>query len=136
MGRVEVEVALANFGEIAIARNNPASAPHRKLILQGVVDTGATRLVLPAKAVHDLDLRPAGTTTVRYGDHRLAQREMVKEVWLSIMGREGIFSAIVEPGRDTVLIGAIVLEELDLLVDCGLQRLYPRDPERIVSEIG
>jgi hypothetical protein len=28
-----------------------------------------------------------------------------------------------------------VLEELDLILDCTGQRLVPRDPERIVSEI-
>ena len=33
------------------------------------------------------------------------------------------------------LIGAIVLEDLDLLVDCTNQRLVPRDPKYVVSEI-
>ena len=33
------------------------------------------------------------------------------------------------------LIGAIVLEELDLLVDCGTQSLYPREPDSILTEI-
>ena len=46
-----------------------------------------------------------------------------------------MFSAIVEPVRDSVLIGAIVMEELDFLVDCERQQLVPRDPEQIVSEI-
>jgi hypothetical protein len=32
-------------------------------------------------------------------------------------------------------IGAHVLEELDFLVDCEKQRLVPRDPKFIVSEI-
>jgi hypothetical protein len=51
------------------------------------------------------------------------------------MGRHGLFSAIVEPKRATALIGAIVLEELDLMVDCTTQTLHPRDPKGIVSEI-
>jgi hypothetical protein len=36
---------------------------------------------------------------------------------------------------ETALIGAIVLEDLDLLVDCTKQKLYPRDPDFVVSEI-
>jgi hypothetical protein len=49
-------------------------------------------------------------------------------------GRERVFNAIVEPERESVLIGAIVLEELGFLVDCPGQRLVPRDPKQIVSE--
>ena len=45
------------------------------------------------------------------------------------------FSAIIEPKRDTALIGAIVLEELDLVADCVTQTVHPRDPRGIVSEI-
>jgi hypothetical protein len=41
----------------------------------------------------------------------------------------------VEPRRTTALIGAIVLEELDFIVDCARQTLRPRDPDGIVSEI-
>jgi hypothetical protein len=51
-----------------------------------------------------------------------------------LQGRDSIFKAAVEPKRDTALIGAIVLEDLDFLVDCEKQRLVPRDPRFIVSE--
>jgi hypothetical protein len=37
-------------------------------------------------------------------------------------------TAIIEPKRETALIGAIVLEYLDLLVDCTAQKVVPRDP--------
>lgn len=60
---------------------------------------------------------------------------MVRDVWLRLEGREGVFSAVVEPGRETVLVGAIVLEDLDLLADRSAQTVWPRDPERIVSEL-
>jgi len=33
------------------------------------------------------------------------------------------------------LIGAIVLEDLDLLVDCQNQRVVPRDPSGAIYEI-
>jgi hypothetical protein len=56
-------------------------------------------------------------------------------VRLHLQGRDGIFTAVVEPKRDTALIGAIVLEDLDFLVDCQKQRLVPRDPDFVVSEI-
>jgi hypothetical protein len=43
--------------------------------------------------------------------------------------------AIVEPKRETALIGAMVLEGLDLLVDSKNQRLIPRDPSGPIFEI-
>ncbi len=49
--------------------------------------------------------------------------------------RTGVFTAVVESERTSALIGAIVMEDHDLIVDCTRQTLVPRDPERLVSEI-
>ena len=51
------------------------------------------------------------------------------------MGRHGTFRAIVAPNRREPLIGAIVLEDLDLLVDCSKQRVHPRDPQHMTGNI-
>jgi hypothetical protein len=59
----------------------------------------------------------------------------VQEVYVKLQGRDGVFTAIVEPKRRTALIGAIILEDLDFLVDCTKRRLVPRDPRYVVSEI-
>ena len=47
----------------------------------------------------------------------------------------GIFSAIVEPDRSDALLGAIVMEELDFLVDCISNTVQPRDPNTTISEV-
>jgi hypothetical protein len=60
---------------------------------------------------------------------------MVEGVYVQILGRHSPFSAIVEPKRRSALIGAMVLESLDLLVDCPNQRLVPRDSRYLTSEI-
>jgi hypothetical protein len=72
---------------------------------------------------------------VRYANQRREKRRPVSNVWLQMYGRHGVFSAVVEPNRRDAIIGAIVLEELDLIVDCGTQSLYPREPDAIVTEI-
>jgi hypothetical protein len=59
----------------------------------------------------------------------------VSNVWLQLLGRHGVFTAVVEPDREDALIGTFVLEELDLLVDCATQSLYPREPDAILTEI-
>ena len=91
--------------------------------------------MLPESAVGALGLRETGETSVRFADGRRVKRKVVGDVELSIFGRTGVFSAVVEPGRDDALVGAIVLEELDLIVDCVSQKLKPRDPDTTITEV-
>jgi predicted aspartyl protease len=136
VGRFSVEFTVANNREV-LRLGPTAQIPEgvKKIALSGVVDSGAARLVLPQRVADELQLQPEGETTVRYADQRREKRPLVSNVWLELLGRHGVFSAVVEPGRNDALIGAIVLEELDLLIDCTTQSLYPREPDSILTEI-
>ncbi len=136
MSRFAVDVEVANFVDIAEAREGKLDpARVRRTRIKGIVDPGAARLVLPKKVVDDLGLLVVGTTTVRYADGRTAERDMVETAYIEIQGRSGAFRASVEPNRTSALIGALVLEDFDFLVDCSKQKLVPRDPKGIISEI-
>ena len=136
MGRFAVQVVVANNREVVnVAVGDPIPDSVNHCTVSGIVDSGAARLVLPQRVVDLLKLPIDGEATVRYADRRRAKRMLVSNVWLQLQGRHGVFSAIVEPDRDDALIGAIVLEELDLLVDCGTQSIYPREPDAILAEI-
>lgn len=136
MGRFSVEFTVANNEDVVRARSGELDWDEvRKIQISGVVDSGAARLVLPKSVANKLGLEPTGKTKVRYADQRTSSRDVARYIWLELLGREGVFSAIVEPKRDTALIGAIVLEELDLVVDCTTNTLHPRDPKWIISEI-
>lgn len=136
MGRFSVQLVVANNREILQAEPDvPIPDGVKHLVLSGVVDSGAARLVLPQQAADELQLQTHGETTVRYADGRRERRQVVSNVWLQLLGRDGVFSAVVETGREDALIGAIVLEELDLLVDCTSQALRPREADFILTEI-
>jgi predicted aspartyl protease len=136
MGRIDVTVTIANNFRVMHAKEGTIpSSEIAKVEVRGIVDTGAAKLVLPQRVADELNLMPAGTVRVRYADNRSAKRPMVENVWLELAGRAGVFSAILEPKRETALIGAIVLEELDLICDCVTQSVRPRDPHGIISEI-
>ena len=136
MGRFSVEVELANHKDLFRAEAGLIPPEQvRRARVRGVVDSGATRLVIPAMIAQQLGLETAGSAKVRYADGRTAERSIVKDIHLAYGGRESVFNAIVEPGRESVLLGAIVLEDLDFVVDCIGQRLVPRDPKQIVSEV-
>jgi predicted aspartyl protease len=136
MGRFKVEIELANNDDVILAKKGHLAPDKvRRVKIQGVVDSGATRLVLPLVVIRQLGLEPTSKVKVRYADGRSAKRDRVNGVYLQLLGRDSVFNATVEPKRDTALIGAIVLEDLDLLVDCSNLRLVPRDPKYVVSEI-
>ena len=82
--------------------------------------------MIPETTARQLGLETAGTAKFRYADGRTDERNIVRDIQLSYGGRESTFNAIVEPSRESALIGAIVLEDLDFLVDCSGQRLVPR----------
>jgi predicted aspartyl protease len=107
----------------------------RRLTISGTVDSGATRLVLPESVVKQLGVPVTAKVKVRYASRGTAKRDAVKGVFVRLLGRDGVFTAVVEPKRRTALIGAIVLEDLDFVVDCTGQELVPRDPRYVVSEL-
>jgi predicted aspartyl protease len=135
MGRFSVDVELANDEDLFRAKAGMIAPDKvRRITIRGVVDSGATRLVIPGAVAQKLGLEISGSAKVRYADGHTADRSIVQRVHLKLHGRESIFNAIVEPARESVLIGAIVMEDLDFLIDCSGQRLVPRDPNQIISE--
>jgi clan AA aspartic protease len=136
VGRFSVPFDVAN--NIDVQQASLGQIPRdqvRRLTIEGVVDSGATRLILPASVVKQLGVPKVGRTKTKYADGRMGQRDVVDEVRINLLGRSCVLNAIVEPNRETALIGAIVLETLDFIVDCTHQKLVPRDPKQIVSEI-
>ncbi|HMC64448.1 MAG TPA: retroviral-like aspartic protease family protein [Gemmataceae bacterium] len=136
MSRFSIDFVVANNRDLVKAEDglfDPAKV--RKFTIKGVVDSGATRLVLPQSIAKQLGLPTTGKVKVRYADGHTAHRNQVDNVHVEILGRSTTCWAIVEPRRRNALIGAILLEDLDLLIDCRHERLVPRDPKYVVSEI-
>lgn len=136
VGRFSVELEVANNDDLALMRRGLLPADQvRRETLQALVDSGATKLVLPEAVVKRLGLPLGNPLKVRYADGRSSRRQEAQGALVKLLGREDTFSAIVEPKRETALIGAMVLEGLDLLVDCTTQRVVPRDPSGPIFEI-
>ena len=136
MGRFSVKLQLANEQDMFLASKGLLPADQvRRAEIDGLVDSGATRLVLPEKIGRDLGVPEGSSVVVKYADNRTADRASVHNVWLKIDGREAAFSAVLEPNRTTALVGAIVMEELDLVIDCTTQKLTPRDPDHVIAEL-
>jgi hypothetical protein len=94
-------------------------------------------LVLPGWLQEQLQFPVIRRQLVRYANEEAAEREVVYGVEVTVCGRTGVFEAVIEPAKRYGLLGAIVLEALDLIADPRSQRLYvnPRSPDLPMAEI-
>lgn len=124
MGAVWTQVKLTNAVDDELVRRG-LLAPRllREIEAKGLVDTGAVNLVIPAEIAQQLGLRILGQQLVKYADSRQETVGVTGPVMVECEGRQTIDEALVT--GDEVLIGQVILEKLDLLVDCRNQRLMP-----------
>lgn len=136
MGRTMVTFDVASNDDLVLESNGYKKPEDvRRLSINGIVDTGATKLVVSRKVAEALGLTMKGQATVKYADSRKAVRDIMGDIEVTIMGRKGRFTAVIEEDRPDALIGAIVLEELDLLVDSAKHCLVPRQSDMIFAEL-
>ena len=124
MGQVKIEITLRNARDVVMARlgHLPPEQVHT-YTTQGLIDTGATRSVLPPFVAERLGLIRLSCTEARYANGLLEEVDVTEPFLVAILGRETSDDAMVL-GED-VLLGVTILEKLDLLVDCTRQRLIP-----------
>ena len=124
MGRVTATITVTNLVDQILAQRGFISAEEiRSRVLDDVlVDTGATRLCLPADVIQALGLTLLGEieAKVAVGTQKVRVFEGLK---LAIAGREGTFNCVELPAGEDPLIGLIPLEDLGLEPDLQNQRL-------------
>jgi len=100
-------------------------APKKTAEVEAVIDTGATMLVLPRELARKLKLRKMREVGVRYADGRTTTKSVFGVVTAEIQGRAGEFNVLVEDNGTQPLVGQIVLEQLDLVVDARKRKVLP-----------
>lgn len=127
MGEVKVEVELENYVDREMSNRGYIKAEQiRSIMARVVADTGAVMLVLPQDMVEALGLRLNGTVIVTYADERKEERPLARGVTVRVGKREALASCVVGPPLSEPLLGQVILEQMDLLVDCAEQKLVPR----------
>lgn len=136
MGAVWTQIKLTNLIDEALI-NRGLLAPHllRESETQALVDTGSTYLVISPEVVQKLGLRIVGQQVARYADGREDRVDVTEPIIVELEGRKTAEDALVT--GEHVLIGQVVLEKLDLLVDCKNQKLIPNPehPDYLITYI-
>ena len=124
MGRVTATITVTNhIDEILGERGFIPAEQRRSITIDNVlVDTGATRLCLPADIISQLGLPMLGEID---GHTAIGARQfrLFKNVALAVAGREGRYDCVEIPAGEEPLLGLIPLEDLGLEPDLKNQRL-------------
>jgi clan AA aspartic protease len=124
MGQVYVRVVLTNHREAVMARLGQldASQVHR-YETEALIDTGAVRSAIPAAVAERLGLFRLRKTDAKYADGRVEEVDVTEAVTVELLGRETEMNPMIL--GEQILLGVLVLEGLDLMVDCNRNRLVP-----------
>ncbi len=126
MGKVIEKIKLTNIFD-----------PSKSVEIDAVIDSGATMLALPQDVVEQLALQKDRDVRVRYANNHSEGKSIYGFVRLELAGRRGNFDVLAEPTGATPLVGQVVLELLDLLIDSKSRKLIPNplSPEMPMMEI-
>src|SRR6266542_5406238 len=135
MSEVKVEVGLENAVDRELVYRGLLTEDRvRSFKVRVIADTGAAMLVLPQDEVEALGLREVRKAVVRYADERKEERAVAGPVTVRVNGRAATVDCIVGPPNSEPLLGHVVLEIMDLLVDPLQQRLIPRPESPFLPE--
>ena len=96
------------------------------MTVQAIADSGSVMLVLPQDVVEALGLRETRKAIVSYADERKEERPVAGIVNVRVGNRAASVECVVGHPNSEPLLGQIVLEAMDLLVDCTRGKLVPR----------
>lgn len=95
----------------------------RECETEALVNTGALTLVIPPQIVEQLGLRIRSSQVARYANGYEETIGVTEPVLIECEGRQTADEGLVV--GDEVMLGQVILEKLDFLVDCRNQQLIP-----------
>ena len=131
MGLVYAEIDLINGGDMYLYRQKQIKEEDIKQVkVTALVDRGAYMLTINETVRAQLDLPFIEKQFGKLADETLLELDVVGPVEVRFENRSTTVRAIVLPGDAEILLGAIPMEDMDVLIDPRQQRLLvnPKHP--------
>jgi clan AA aspartic protease len=127
MGLTYADIELINVVDYENARRNIVGEDEiRRLHINVLVDTGAYMMAINETIQSQLELPFVEKRKVQVADSRVMEYDVVGPVMVRFANRRATCNAFVLPGDSEPLLGAIPMEEMDVLV-------HPQRQELIVN---
>ena len=138
MGIVYADITIFNSIDAGLARQGDMPKENvRKMEVKSLVDTGAFTLTINEEIADQLGLKVMDQTDVSLADGNIRKCDLVGPVDIRFENRIASCLALVLPGADEVLLGAIPLEFMDVMIDPRLHRLvvHPLRPHTALMKV-
>jgi clan AA aspartic protease len=134
MGMIHEEITLTNAGDAVRVQEGLISEQQvRKATLTAIVDTGAATLFITEAVRQTLGLAIKGERNSRTANGMRVACKITEPVEIRWKERYTACPAVVMPGAENVLLGAIPLEDMDLMVNPVKQTLEGVHGDEIVT---
>ncbi len=131
MGLVHADIELINGADLVLFRKGYIKEKDIKhMKVTALVDTGAYMLAVNENVKVQLDLTRVDTQMAELADGQKKKLDVVGPVEIRFENRRANVDAIVLPGDSKILLGAIPMEDMDVVVDPRQQKLIvnPESP--------
>lgn len=126
MGAVHAEIELINYADVILAGEGIRTLQQvRRKTVRALADSGATVLVIPEGLRQELGLGIVGRRLVGIADGSVRECDLVGPIEVRFGDRNTIGNAVAMPEVQDILLGAVQMEEMDLVMDPLPQRLIP-----------
>lgn len=127
MGLIHAEIELINGDDLALARRHYLDQDEvKRMWVTALVDTGSYMLCINENIQEQLQLPIVEKRKGQLANGEIVEYDVVSSVELRFKNRRTICNAMVLPGDSEVLLGAIPLEDMDVLI-------HPQRQELIVN---
>jgi clan AA aspartic protease len=124
MGLVYTNIELIRGADLVLCREGYLKADQiKRLSVKALVDSGAYMLAINQSIKAQLNLQAVDEQIAELADGTQIRLEVVGPVEIHFENRRAMVDAMVLPGEAEVLLGAIPMEEMDVMVDPKQQQL-------------
>lgn len=125
MGRVIEKIIVKNYGDVAKANEGIIDATKiRTIEVDAIVDTGATYVCLNRNDIETLGLPFHNIVNIKTANGK-ASRRTFKGAEIELNDRTFVMEVMENDDATPALIGYLLLEALDFVVDPKIQRVIP-----------
>jgi len=138
MGLVYAEVELINGADMANASSNFIEKDSiRKMKVNMLVDSGAYMLAINENIQQQLQLPVVEKRIFELAGGQSVEYDVVSQVELRFKNRRCLVDAVMLPGDSEPLLGAIPMENMDVLIDPKQQELIvnPAHPYKVKMKL-
>jgi clan AA aspartic protease len=127
MGVIYADIELINSVDLTMASRNLIGAEEvKRMRLSMLVDSGAYMMAINETIQSQLELRFIEKRKVQLASGQVVEYDVVGPIDVRFANRRAVCSAFVLPGDSESLLGAIAMEEMDVLV-------HPKRQELVVN---